>query len=145
MLRDKQLRFLEEFLIDGNGTAAAIRAGYSKRSAKMQASRLMTNDDVLRALDERRRRLAGDFRIKHEDVLAGFLVAIQRASDQDNPAAMISGWREVAKLLGFNEPERISVQLSDDQQGLQKKFEALSDAELLAVMQGGVHHEPAIQ
>jgi len=63
----RQARFVDEFLIDGNGTAAAIRAGYSKRSAKMQASRLMTNDDVLIALNERRRRLAGElFQIQRE-------------------------------------------------------------------------------
>ena len=44
MLNTRQQRFTDEYLIDSNGTAAAIRAGYSKRSAKMQASRLMSND-----------------------------------------------------------------------------------------------------
>ena len=135
MPNSRQQRFIDEFLIDGNGTAAAIRAGYSKRSAKMQASRLMTNDDVLRALDERRRRLAGSFRIQREDVLAGFLAAIQRACEQGNPAAEISGWREVAKMLGYYEPEVLKVHLGNDQQRLQKKFEAMSDAELLSIAQ----------
>jgi phage terminase small subunit len=135
MPSERQLRFIDEFLIDGNGTAAAIRAGYSKRSAKMQASRLMTNDDVLRVLNERRRRLAGDFRIKREDILGGFLAAIQRACEQGNPAAEISGWREVAKMLGYYEPEVLKVHLGDDQHRLQKKFEAMSDAELLSIAQ----------
>jgi phage terminase small subunit len=131
----RQQRFIDEYLIDGNGTAAAIRAGYSKRSAKMQASRLMTNDVLLAELNERRRRLAGDFRIKREDVLGGFLAAIQRACEQGNPAAEITGWREVAKMLGFYAPEVLKVHLGDDQQRLQKKFEAMSDAELLSIVQ----------
>lgn len=133
MLTARQARFVEEFSLSGSATAAAIQAGYSKRSARMQASRLLTNDDILNALNEHKRRLASDFRIRREDVLAGFLVAIERASNQDNPAAMISGWREVAKLLGFNEPERITVQLTDDQQRLRQKFEQMSDQELLEI------------
>jgi len=89
--------------------------------------------DILNALNEHKLRLVSDFRIKREDVLAGFLVTVQRASDQDNPAAMISGWWEVAKLLGFNEPDRISVQLTDDQQRLRQKLEQWSDQELLEI------------
>ena len=38
--------FTVEFKIDRNGTRAAIRAKYSPRSATMQASRLLTNDNV---------------------------------------------------------------------------------------------------
>jgi phage terminase small subunit len=38
----KQLRFVEEYLKDLNGTQAAIRAGYSARTAAVQASRLLT-------------------------------------------------------------------------------------------------------
>jgi phage terminase small subunit len=136
MSNTRQQRFIDEYLIDGNGTAAAIRAGYSKRSAKMQASRLMTNDDILRVLNERRRRLAGDFRIKREEVLCGFLDAIERAKVQGNPAAEITGWREVAKMLGFYAPEVLKVHLGDDHERLQKKFEAMSDQELLVIAGG---------
>lgn len=136
MPNTRQQRFIDEYLIDGNGTAAAIRAGYSKRSAKMQASRLMTNDVILAELNERRRQLAGGFRIQREDVLAGFLMAIERATTQDNPAAMISGYREVAKMLGYYEPEVHRVHLTADQQQLQKKYEAMSDQELLEIAGG---------
>lgn len=133
MLTARQARFVEEFLEIGNGTQAAIRAGYEASSAHVTASRQLRNAKVCEAIAARRIALSQVFEIRREDVLAGFLVAIQRASDQDNPAAMISGWREVAKLLGFNEPERISVQLSDDHQGLRKKYEQMSDQELLEI------------
>ena len=45
-LSDKQIRFCEEYLIDLNATQAAIRTGYSKKTAKEQASRLLTNVNV---------------------------------------------------------------------------------------------------
>jgi phage terminase small subunit len=42
----KQLRFVEEFLIDLNGKQAAIRTGYSPKTAEVQASRLLSNAKV---------------------------------------------------------------------------------------------------
>ncbi|MCP5004278.1 MAG: terminase small subunit [Planctomycetes bacterium] len=42
-LTNKQKRFVEEYLIDLNATQAAIRAGYSEKTAPQEASRLLTN------------------------------------------------------------------------------------------------------
>ena len=39
-------KFCHEYIKDMNATQAAIRTGYSKKTAKMQGSRLMTNDDI---------------------------------------------------------------------------------------------------
>jgi phage terminase small subunit len=41
MLTPKQSRFVEEYLVDLNGKQAAIRAGYSAKTAEVQASRLL--------------------------------------------------------------------------------------------------------
>ena len=43
-VRAKQSRFVREYAVDCNGAAAAVRAGYSPRSAKVTASRLLTNE-----------------------------------------------------------------------------------------------------
>lgn len=50
VLTEKQELFVLEYLIDLNATQAAIRAGYSARSARNQANRLMTNDDIQEAI-----------------------------------------------------------------------------------------------
>ena len=42
-MTDKQERFCEEYMIDLNATQAAIRAGYSPRTANKQAGRLLVN------------------------------------------------------------------------------------------------------
>lgn len=52
-LRAQQQRFVDEYLKDLNATLAAIRAGYSKKTADQQASRLLTNVKVREYLAER--------------------------------------------------------------------------------------------
>lgn len=49
----RQQRFIEEFCAGKNCTQAAIAAGYSPESAYNQGSRLMKNDEIKAAIDER--------------------------------------------------------------------------------------------
>lgn len=51
----KQLKFVEEYLADANATQAAIRAGYSARTAEQQGSRLLSNVEVAAAIAEAQR------------------------------------------------------------------------------------------
>ena len=51
-LTKKQQRFVSEYLVNLNATQAAFRAGYSKRTAKQQGARLLTNVDVQKAVEE---------------------------------------------------------------------------------------------
>jgi len=46
----KQARFVAEYALDNNATQAAIRAGYSKRTAASQGSRLLTNAEIAAAV-----------------------------------------------------------------------------------------------
>lgn len=50
-LNENQRRFVAEYPVDLNATQAAIRAGYSERTAKQQGARLLTNADVKAAID----------------------------------------------------------------------------------------------
>ena len=45
-LSDKQKAFCEEYIVDFNGAQAAIRAGYGKSGAAVQATRLLTNVNI---------------------------------------------------------------------------------------------------
>ncbi len=51
-LTAKQSRFVEEYLIDLNATQAAIRAGYSEKTAQEQSSRLLSNVMIANAVSE---------------------------------------------------------------------------------------------
>lgn len=56
-LSPKRARFVSEYLIDQNGTQAAIRAGYSPKTANEQAARLLANASVRAAVDENIRKI----------------------------------------------------------------------------------------
>lgn len=51
-LTEKQQRFVDEYLIDLNATQAAIRAGYSAKTADVQGSRMLRNVKVQQAISE---------------------------------------------------------------------------------------------
>lgn len=53
-LTPKQQRFVEEYLVDLNATQAAIRAGYSERTAEATGSRLLRNVKVKTAIQQAR-------------------------------------------------------------------------------------------
>lgn len=52
-LSEQRQRFVDEYLIDLNGTQAAIRAGYSVKTAQEQASRLLSNVMVQQVIAKR--------------------------------------------------------------------------------------------
>ena len=51
-LTQKQRRFVQEYLVDLNATQAAVRAGYSERTAHVQGPRLLGNVRVQVAIRE---------------------------------------------------------------------------------------------
>lgn len=51
MLNARQRRFVDEYLIDLNATQAAIRAGYSEKTARQIGDRLLSNVDIRAAVD----------------------------------------------------------------------------------------------
>ena len=68
-LTDKQERFVQEYLLDYNATQAAIRTGYSEKTAKQQGSRLLTNVDVATAVAELKKELLESMGVTQEGVL----------------------------------------------------------------------------
>jgi phage terminase small subunit len=68
-LPDRHRRFAEEYLVDLNATQAAIRAGYSEKTARAQGSRLLTNVDVLSAIEDGKAKRAAKVEITAERVL----------------------------------------------------------------------------
>lgn len=70
MLTPKQQRFVAEYLVDSNATQAAIRAGYSKRTANEQGSRLLAKASVKAAVAAGQKRQFDKLEITAESVKA---------------------------------------------------------------------------
>lgn len=71
-LNDKQIRFCEEYLIDLNATQAAIRAGYSRKTASSQGERLLRNVEVQKYIQERQKDLQKKVSVTQQMVVEQF-------------------------------------------------------------------------
>ena len=82
MLNEKQRRFISEYIIDLNAKQAAIRAGYSPKTAEVQASRLLSlvkvQTEIAKAMEDRGKRTG----ITQDRVLAELsAIAFAKATD----------------------------------------------------------------
>ena len=89
-LGKRQLRFIEEYLVDLNGTQAAIRAGYSKRTANEQASRLLANVNIRQKVDAAIKERSERTKIDQDYVLNTIVDTIERCK-QARPVLDKSG------------------------------------------------------
>ncbi len=88
-LSPKRQRFVAEYLVDNNATAAAKRAGYSARTAKQQGSRLLTSVDVQQAVAERTLALAEKVEVNAEWVVTRLrALALGAAKESDRIRAL---------------------------------------------------------
>ena len=89
-LTPRQQRFVAEYAIDLNATQAAIRAGYSPTSAKVTASRMLTNANVRSAVDATQQKVAEALGDSAEDVLRDALDTYRAASQAGQFSAAVS-------------------------------------------------------
>ena len=133
-LTAKQSWFLDEYMVDMNGAAAAVRCGYSKKTSRAIACELLTKPDIQAELQARGAALARELEITREGVVRGFLDAFEMARADRRPGVMVSSMAAVAKLLGLYAVETKRVELTAGQGAVQANFAAMSDAQLLALI-----------
>lgn len=68
-LTPKQQKFIDEYLVDLNGTQAAIRAGYSKKTAQRIASENLSKPVIRAAIQKRQAKLQSKLEVTQETVL----------------------------------------------------------------------------
>jgi hypothetical protein len=95
-LTPRQLAFVREYCIDRNGTQAAIRAGYSPKTAQEQSSRLLSNVMVREAVDAKLDRLAAKTETEAEWVRR----RLKQEADDFSEGATQAGRVRALELLG---------------------------------------------
>ena len=100
-LTAKQARFKDEYQIDSNATQAAIRAGYSKKTAKSQGQRLLTNVDIKAAIKAGQKDIAKRNGLTIDDILDELEEARKIAQAEGKGAPMVAASMGKAKLLGL--------------------------------------------
>ncbi len=97
----KQRRFADEYLIDCNATQAAIRAGYSARTANEQAVKLLDNRKIAAYIEEQLERIHNEQIADTQEVLE-YLTSVMRGEKTE----------QVLRFVGDGVQEVIEIEVS---------------------------------
>lgn len=100
-LKVKQARFVDEYLIDLNATQAAIRAGYSEKTAQWIGPQLLTKSHVLEAVQVAQSKLSEACLVSQKMVIDGLLAEAKLKGEGSSHSARVSAWGLIGKHLGM--------------------------------------------
>lgn len=125
-LSPKQEMFCREYLIDLNATQAAIRAGYSPKTAGVQAEALLKKPDIGKYVDELKKARAVKVQVNSEDVLRELVKLansdVREVFNEDGSLKPMSEWPDViARCVSSVEVEELfEMQPKDGGRGMEK-------------------------
>lgn len=86
-LTEKQKRFADEYLIDLNATQAAIRAGYSEKTARQIGAENLTKPFIKTYIDEQMTKKEDQLIAKQDEILK-YLTSVLRGESQSAEIAV---------------------------------------------------------
>lgn len=104
-LTPKQQRFVDEYLIDLNASAAYRRAGYKVKSvtvASVESHRLLSNPIIAKMIAEKIKQLAERAELTQDDVIQGLLSETKKGIGS-HPLARVRAWQLIGQHLGMFE------------------------------------------
>ncbi len=132
----KQERFVQEYMIDLNATAAAKRAGYSEQTAYSQGQRLSKNVEVKAAIQGLQAKFRERMEVSKESVTAQLNTAYDMAEANGQTAVMVQATMGIAKVHGLliDKTEEVKPTAGMTPDELKVEMERI-DAELKALDQ----------
>ena len=103
-LTPKMARFVDEYLIDFNGTQAYMRAGYKAKnedSAAVLASKLLRNVKVQEAIQAAQAKLSEACLVTQKMVIEGLKAEATLSGEGSSHSARVSAWGLLGKHLGM--------------------------------------------
>lgn len=100
-LTTKQQRFVEEYMVDFNATQAAIRAGYSKKTADVIGCENLGKPKIAKAIAERGRKLTEKADVTTTEIVEGLKREANREDDDATHSARVSAWAHLGKYRGM--------------------------------------------
>ena len=94
----RQRRFCDEYLIDCNATQAAIRAGYSEKSAGRNADRMMKNDEIRAYIAEQLERIHNEKTADAAEVME-YLTSVMRGQYTEQTLQLVGeGMQQITNI-----------------------------------------------
>lgn len=128
MLTDKQQKFCDQYLIDLNATQAAIRAGYSKKTAGAIGSEYLTKPNIQKYISEKQAALSKSTEITQikvleelakvgfsniQDYFDGSLNALNLAEIDKSKAQVVSSIKKIVTTFDGGSTESVEFKLYD--------------------------------
>lgn len=104
----KQKRFADEYIISANATAAAIKAGYSKKTARSIDQENLTKPDIKAYIDERLEKLESEKIATQEEVLQ-YLTSIMRGDQQEKTLISVGEFGQKIVDIDVGAKDRIKA------------------------------------
>lgn len=132
-LSARRSKFVDEYCLNPNASASARAAGYSVVGARVTAHRLLTDANVIAAIEARKLVLAQQYEINRHGVVRELLASVDVARGKLDAGSMIRAWTEIAKILGVYSPEPVKEVVYAENEALRAQYEAMSDEKLIAI------------
>lgn len=84
-MTQKQRRFIDEYIISGNATQAAIKAGYSKKTARKIGQENLTKPDIKAAIEKRNAEIRSEKTADMTEVME-YLTSVMRGEQTESVA-----------------------------------------------------------
>lgn len=107
-MTEKQMRFCDEYLTDMNATQAAIRAGYSEKTAYSQGQRLLKNVEVKAYIDEQIERIHSEKTADAQEVLE-YLTAVMRGEHKEQVLYLIGDGMQSVRNIEVSARDRLKA------------------------------------
>lgn len=100
-LTPKQARFVAEYLVDLNATQAAIRAGYSLKTAYSIGNENLKKPEIAAAIAERQSKIEAATGVTVEKVINALWTEATRTGEEASHAARVAALAHLGKHLGM--------------------------------------------
>lgn len=104
----KQKKFADEYIISGNATESAIKAGYSSKYANTNVSKLLQNTTIKSYIDERLAQLESDKIADQQEVLK-YLSAVMRGEMTEQTLKSVGESGQVITEIDVGAKDRIKA------------------------------------
>lgn len=100
-LTDKQQAFVREYLVDLNATQAAVRAGYSEKTASEIGHENLRKPQIEMALADAFEQRAERVQLDQDTVIRGLLEEARYRGTGASHSARVQAWTTLARHLGM--------------------------------------------
>ena len=115
-LSEKQRRFVEEYIKDYNATQAALRAGYSKKTASTSGYRNTKNDEIKEAIQERQNEIRNQLQQQFSsDAVVARKIMFDIMRDDEAPENVrLSAAKDFLDRAGYKPVDKSEVENTGD-------------------------------